>query len=210
MWLSSTFFSHTVAEAAETHEHRTGPDLVRSRMAVLLDLVHGCCPACTAASLQREADSRLFLLCGDSLREDGGFSETLPSPRSSVQVLDSGSTAECLFRFKQILDQLDLSSVRVWTSPRGREELLRYQELLFTAVYHFEYKVEQLTCPSCTGPAHTDSPGLRVQEDVSRFLQQLPALRGPVRVLKSTLVPGGFNDPSGAKSVINPQTHLCR
>lgn len=161
-------------------------------MAVLVDLVHGCCPACTAASLQREADSLVCLLCGDSLREDGGFPEDLPSPSSRFQVLDSGSTAECLFTFKQTLDRLDLSSVRVWTSPRGREELLRYQELLFTAVYSFEYKVEQLTCPSCTSPAHTDSPGLSAQEDVSRFLQQLPALRGPVRVLKSTLVPGGF------------------
>ncbi|XP_013863364.1 laccase domain-containing protein 1 [Austrofundulus limnaeus] len=175
-------------------------------MAVLVDLIHGCCTACTAASLQREADSRVFLLCGDSLREDGGFPEDFLTSRSSVQVLDFGSIAECLFRFKQTLDRLDLSSVRVWTSPRGREELLQYQELLFTAVYTFEYQVEQLTCPSCTSPAHTDSPGLRVQEDVSRFLQQLPALQGPIRVLKSTLVPEifghGFSTRSGGVSSI--------
>lgn len=168
---------------------RTGPDLVRSRMAVLLDMIHGRCPACTAAFVQRRSDSLLFVLCGDSLRGD----EALPSPRGQVQVLDCGSTAQCLYRVKQTLDQLDLSAIRVYTSARGREVLLQYQELLFTAVYSFDYTVEQLTCQRCRGSAHTDSPALHVQEDVSRFLQQLPASMGQISILKSPLIPGRFN-----------------
>ncbi|XP_037542571.1 purine nucleoside phosphorylase LACC1 [Nematolebias whitei] len=171
-------------------------------MAVLVDMIHGRCPTCTAAFLQRKSDSRLFLLCGDSL---GGY-EALLSPRSQVHVLDCSSTAECLYRFKQTLDQLDLSAIRVYTSPRGREVLLQYQELLFTSVYSFDYTEEQLTCQRCRGSAHTDSPALHAQEDVSRFLQQLPASMGQISILKSPLIPEcfghGFSTRSGGVSYI--------
>ncbi|XP_017291650.1 purine nucleoside phosphorylase LACC1 [Kryptolebias marmoratus] len=177
-------------------------------MAVQVDVIHGRCPACTAACLQldSDSDSLVFVLCGDTLRGDGGFSEALLRPRSRAPILDSGSTVECLYRLKQSLDRLNLSDIRVFTTPRGQEELLHYQELLFTSVYSFDYKVEQLICPSCRGSTHTDSPGLRAQEDVSRFLQQLPALKGHVRVLKSTLIPEcfghGFSTRTGGVSYI--------
>lgn len=162
-----------------------------------MDLVHGCCPSCTGASLLEESasDPHVFLLCGRSHRDRSGFSGPDLSSFSSVHVLDSGSTAECLYRFKQTVDRLDLSSVRVLTSPHGRDVLRVYQGQLFTAVYTFDYKVksvDNLTCPSCRGSAHTDSPGEGVVEEVSRFLQQLPALKGEVTVLKSTLIPGRF------------------
>lgn len=179
--------------------------------AVLLDLIHGCCPACTGASLREEtaADPHVFLLCGKRYREENVLSDAFLSSRSSVRVLDSDSTAECLYRFKRTVDELDLSSVRVLTSPRGREVLRVYQERLFTAVYTFEYKVrsaDSLTCPSCGGSAHTDPPGAAVHEDVSAFLQQLPALKGDITVLKSTLIPDcfghGFSTRSGGVSYI--------
>lgn len=169
--------------------------------AVLLDLLHGCCPSCSGPSLLGESasDSHVFVLCGKRYRAEGA---RFLSSCGSVRVLDCDSTAESLYRFKLTVDELDLSSVTVLTTPQGRTQLRRYQERLFTAVYTFDYKVrssDKVACPSCTGSAHTDSPGGGVQEDVSRFVQQLPALNGEVRVLRSTLIPGGFD-----------QTHLCR
>uniref|UniRef100_A0A8C9Y4E8 Laccase (multicopper oxidoreductase) domain containing 1 n=1 Tax=Sander lucioperca TaxID=283035 RepID=A0A8C9Y4E8_SANLU len=145
--------------------------------AVLLDLKHGCSPECRGAAPPEV--SHVFLLRGKPSPEDvSGFSGAFQSAcGGSVHVLDSGSTAESLYRLKQTVDRLQLSSIRVLTT--GRDVLLLYQQLLFTAVYTFDY----VTCPSCTGPAHTDSPGGGgggVQEEVSVFVQQLPALKGEI------------------------------
>ncbi|XP_069576200.1 purine nucleoside phosphorylase LACC1 [Brachyistius frenatus] len=179
--------------------------------AVLVDLTAGCSPACTGASLLEESASlsHVFLLCGKSYRKKNGFPGTFLSSCRSVQVLDSGSTAECLYRFKQTLDQLDLSSVRVVTTAQGREMLALYQKLLFTAVYTFDYKVrptDNFTCPSCRGSTHTESPGGRVHQDVSAVMQELPALKGDITVLSSTLIPDsfghGFSSRAGGVSYI--------
>ncbi|KAM8855092.1 purine nucleoside phosphorylase LACC1 isoform 2-T2 [Spinachia spinachia] len=145
----------------------------------LVDLVHGCSPGCTGAP---PPGDHVFLLCGDRSRDDlrGG----------SVHVLDSGSTADCLFRFKQTLDRMDVSSVRVFTTPLGRDRLALYERRLFTAVYTFDYRVHALTCRSCAGPAHSDPPGdaVSVEEEVTALMQGLPALGG-VRILTSSLIP---------------------
>ncbi|XP_028249965.1 laccase domain-containing protein 1 [Parambassis ranga] len=180
--------------------------------AVLVDLIHGCCPACTGSSPWEECapDSHVFLLCGKRYRDKNGFSDTFLSSCRSTQVLDSASITECLYRFKQTIDQLELSSVRVFTSEQGRDVMAVFQRLLFTDVYTFHYTVgpvDSLTCPSCRGSAHTDTPGAGVhEEEVSAFLQQLSPLRGEVRVLKSTLVPDcfghGFSTRSGGVSYI--------
>ncbi|XP_078118884.1 purine nucleoside phosphorylase LACC1 isoform X2 [Sander vitreus] len=159
--------------------------------AVLLDLKHGCSPECLGAAPPEE--SHVFLLRGKRSPEDvSGFSGAFQSAcGGSVHVLDSGSTAESLYRLKQTVDRLQLSSIRVLTTAQGRDVLLLYQQLLFTAVYTFDY----VSCPSCTGPAHTDSPGGGgggVQEEVSVFVQQLPALKGEITVLKSSLIPDCF------------------
>ncbi|KAK2905577.1 purine nucleoside phosphorylase LACC1 [Channa argus] len=177
--------------------------------AVLLDLIHGFCPTCTGPSLldQSASDPHVFLLCGKRYRGENGFADALRSSCRSVQVLDSDSTAECLYRFKQTVDRLDLSRVTVLTTPQGRDVLVRYQEQLFTAVYTFDYRsLDKSTCPSCTGSAHTDLPGEGVLEEVSRFLQQLPTLKGETRVLKSSLIPDcfghGFSTRTGGVSYI--------
>lgn len=157
--------------------------------ALLVDLIHGCCPTCAAPSEESAAEPHIFLLCGKRPRVDTSFWGR------RVHVLDSGSTTECLYRFKQAVDELDLSSVRVLTTPQGRRALLEYQEQLFTAVYTFDYQVrsvDSLTCPGCGGSALTDSPVEGVREDVSSFLQQLPSLQGDVIVLRSPLFPGRF------------------
>ncbi|KAM9850871.1 purine nucleoside phosphorylase LACC1 isoform 2-T2 [Aulostomus maculatus] len=145
--------------------------------AVLLDRIHGC-RRCTGSL----PHAQVFWLGGEGLRDEPGSAD--PS-----RVLDSGSIAERLYRFKRTLDQLDLSSVRVVTTPRGRDRLAHYQKLLFTAVYTFTYQV----MTGCSSPAHTDSPAEGgPEEDVMAVLRQLPALGGPIRVLTSTLIPDGF------------------
>nr|XP_020491090.1 laccase domain-containing protein 1 [Labrus bergylta] len=188
---------------------------------VLIDLTYGCCPACTGESLREESESgsRVFLLCGERYRNSNNISNlsscssssSSSNGRKSACVLDSASTAESLYRFKETLDQLDQSSVRVITSPRGRQVLQMYQQLLFTAVYTFEYKVVDLTCASCTQSAHKDSPD-DVEEDVTAFVRQLPALRGELRVLRSTLIPEcfghGFSTRGGGVSSIPTMSSL--
>uniref|UniRef100_A0A146ZJ38 Purine nucleoside phosphorylase LACC1 n=1 Tax=Fundulus heteroclitus TaxID=8078 RepID=A0A146ZJ38_FUNHE len=176
-------------------------------MALLVDLTR-CCSS-TAACLQQEADSHVFLLYGRTRRRGNGLPEPFPRAHGSVHVLDSGSTAECLYRLKRTVDDLDLSSIRVLTTARGREVLLRYQEMLFTAVYTFDYQVtpaDRFTCSCCGGPAPADSPEVDVRGDVSAFLQQQPALKGDIKVLRSTLIPDcfghGFSTRSGGISYI--------
>lgn len=157
--------------------------------AMLVDLIHGCCLTCAAPFDESAADPHIFLLCGKRPRDKNSFWGR------RVHVLDSGSTAECLYRFKLAVDELDLSSVRVLTTPQGRRALLEYQEQLFTAVYSFDYQVrsvDSLTCPGCRGSALTASPVEGVREEVSSFLQQLPSLKGHVTVLRSPLIPGRF------------------
>ncbi|XP_042350151.1 purine nucleoside phosphorylase LACC1 [Plectropomus leopardus] len=166
--------------------------------AVLVDLLHACSsPACPGGFLRESpaaAEPHVFLLCGSRYRDtvSDGFARSC----RSVHVLDSGSMAECVFRFKETLDRLGLSSIRVLCSPRGRVLLRVYQQLLFTAVYTFDYREDPHTCSRCAGPAHPLSPGQRGREgeeqEVSRFLQQLPGLRGDIRALRSTLIPDSF------------------
>ncbi|CAK6977018.1 purine nucleoside phosphorylase LACC1 [Scomber scombrus] len=177
--------------------------------AVLLDLIHGFCPTCCASLLEeRAAEPRVFLLCGHDHQNNNSFTDASVLSGSSVQVLDSSSTAECLYRFKQIVDGLNLSLVTVLTSPQGRQVLSLYQDLLFTAVYTFDYEVKSVdsTCPSCRSLAHRDLPGERVHEEVCAFLQQLPALQGDVRTLASSLIPDcfghGFSTRTGGVSYI--------
>ncbi|XP_029935978.1 laccase domain-containing protein 1 isoform X2 [Myripristis murdjan] len=177
---------------------------------LILDLIHGRCPACNGKSLEQLAaeispltagDALVFLLCGRYFQQANGGSscgsapltEPLLSGRRSVHVLDFDTITECLCRLKQTVDELDLSSVAVLTSRQGKEILLLYQKQLFTEVYSFEYYTseDQLTCQRCS-LAHTDSPGDRVNKEVTTFLQQLPALKGDVTTLTSTLIPDCF------------------
>eukprot|EP00066_Takifugu_rubripes_P011060 XP_003979434.1 PREDICTED: laccase domain-containing protein 1 [Takifugu rubripes] len=160
--------------------------------AVLVDLAHACSLTCAGACQLEDlaASARVFFLCGKRSRDSYGFLE------GRAHILDHGSTVECLYRFKQFLDDLDLCSVRVLTTARGKPVLLAYQKQLFTDVYSFEYQVrseEGLSCPSCGGSAHTDSPGDDEQAaEVSAFLQRLPAMKGNIRVLQSTMIPDSF------------------
>ena len=66
-------------------------------------------------------------------------------------------------------------------------DLQLYQEQLFTALYTFEYvAVSDLT------DVPTVTPLSDVKQEVSSFLQQLPAVKGDVTIIRSTLISGGF------------------
>ncbi|XP_054642719.1 purine nucleoside phosphorylase LACC1 isoform X2 [Dunckerocampus dactyliophorus] len=163
---------------------------------VLLDLAHACRCGCTDRLLSEEAaaHAHLFVLLGG-----GDVTETPVVAYGDARLLDSRSTAECVYRLKRAADDLDVHVMRVITSERGRERLLRYQQLLFTALYNFTYRL------GCPRPAHTHSPEDE-EEDVTSFLHTLPALGGPVRLLTSSLIPDcfghGFSTRSGGVSYI--------
>ncbi|XP_075994809.1 purine nucleoside phosphorylase LACC1 [Genypterus blacodes] len=178
--------------------------------ALLVDLIH-LCPSCGSVeeTLRSEELSapHVFLLCGDQHPDRHG--PLTGAGTGTARVLDSSTLAECLYRLKQAVDELDLSLVRVLTSPRGRDALRGYQERLFTAVYSFTYALtshDYLTCPSCASPAPSDPAHEGIQREVSTFLQGLPALRGEIRVLHSTLIPDcfghGFSARTGGVSYI--------
>ncbi|XP_041662488.1 purine nucleoside phosphorylase LACC1 [Cheilinus undulatus] len=178
---------------------------------VLVDLIHSC-PTCTGESPL--PSSRVFLLCGNSYRDSDYLSELIScsdSNSDSACVLDSDTTAECLLRFKQTADQLDVSSVCVVTSPWGKDVLQVFQKQLFTPVYTFEYKLVDLTCPSCRDSAHKPSSS-DIEEEVATLMQQLPALRGEISVLRSTLIPEcfghGFSTRGGGVSSISTMSSL--
>lgn len=159
--------------------------------ATLLDFVHAC-HACVRSALGDElgGNARIFLLCGN--RSPPEWS-SLSGARAHV--LSGGSTAECLYRFKQRLDAIELSSVRVLTTTRGRRTLQQYQELLFTAVYSFRYHLVgdgAVACPDCACLATLDLLVGAVDQDVEALVRQLPSLNGEVLVLQSPLIPGRF------------------
>ncbi|KAE8299062.1 Laccase domain-containing protein 1 [Larimichthys crocea] len=160
--------------------------------AVLLDLIHGCSPACTGASLLDSASARMSSCCaGAAPRDKRSLSCGTLSACKNVRVLDSGSPRSVCNRFKQTVDELDLSSVRVLTTPQGRDVLRVYQEQLFTP------------CTPLTTRVHEEE---EEEEQVWAFLRQLPALKGDVTVLKSTLIPDcfghGFSTRTGGVSYI--------
>lgn len=167
--------------------------------ALLIDFINGACPVCFDESLLQASalNCHVFLLHGPHYRGDNLVSDRFKKKCKRVHVLDHGSITGCLYRFKQTVDELQLSAFKVLTSAKGRELMLLYQEQLFTAVCSFEFEVwerDKRTCPKClSGPAPLDSPGggEGVLEEVAEFFQQLPALKGEITVLKSTLIPGG-------------------
>lgn len=105
----------------------------------------------------------------------------------NTRVLERCCLAASLYGFKQAVDELDQSAVLVLTSSRRIAELKAYQDRLFTALYTFEYAAVFDECPSSSAEAPTSA---HVEEQVAMFLRQLPALKGDISVLRSSLIPG--------------------
>uniref|UniRef100_A0AAV2JZQ7 Laccase domain-containing protein 1 n=1 Tax=Knipowitschia caucasica TaxID=637954 RepID=A0AAV2JZQ7_KNICA len=196
--------------------------------ALLVDCTSGDCSARQRPSLLEPligADSHVFLLHAAKRSDDdvdalwGGF--------KSVHVLDDVSTACNLYRFKQALDARDICAVRVRTSAAGRARLEAYVQLLFTAVYSFDFDLFEEEesgfgggapgARACESRAHhtdtrADARADEVRKDVAQFMQQLPALKGQVSVSRSSLIPDifghGFSSRGGGISYISTLSSL--
>lgn len=110
-----------------------------------------------------------------------------------VRVLQGSSVAALFYTIKRELDSSDLENIFVITSNRRKAVLQKYQELLFTALYHFEY-VTPFEDPSIPGRSVNVTCNVNVTiadvtEEVSTFLRQLPPV-GEITVLASSMVPG--------------------
>uniref|UniRef100_A0A8C2IER4 Purine nucleoside phosphorylase LACC1 n=1 Tax=Cyprinus carpio TaxID=7962 RepID=A0A8C2IER4_CYPCA len=192
----------------------------------LVDLTHACSSQHDICVKKRI--SKFRALAGNGSQEPVFFIADPESsvgtdrfPRSSLQemfiglsdspkVLCKSSLSAALYSFKQAIDEEDISNVKIVTSSRGRGLFQVYQQLLFTSAYNFEYSVmfDSLSrdcCPSgqCTADA---------ERELSTFLQHLPALKGDITILRSSLVSDcfshGFSTRTGGISYISTLSSL--
>uniref|UniRef100_A0A8C6V6E1 Laccase (multicopper oxidoreductase) domain containing 1 n=1 Tax=Neogobius melanostomus TaxID=47308 RepID=A0A8C6V6E1_9GOBI len=180
--------------------------------ALLIDFANGGCHSCFGASAldSLSLNCHVFLLYGTHNQGNNHALEKFRDASEKVQVLDAVTLASGLYRFKQILDELDLSVIKVLTSAKGKELMLLYREQLFTAVYRFEFDVSAVEkCTCLEGPGHApswDSPGEKVRGEVAEFLRHLPGLKGEISVNRSTLIPDcfghGFSSRTGGVSYL--------
>ncbi|XP_062389723.1 purine nucleoside phosphorylase LACC1 [Sardina pilchardus] len=143
--------------------------------------------------------------------------ETFVSLRKQIRVLRDSAVSAALYTIKRELDSLDFTNILVITSPSRMIILQKYQELLFTPVYLFEY-ITVLEDPSTFDSARRSRPTnlnsrdiTDVTEEVSTFLRQLPGI-GEITVLDSSLVPDcfshGFSTRMGGISYISTLSSL--
>lgn len=108
-----------------------------------------------------------------------------------VRVLTDSSSVAALYAFKRAADELAVTHVHVLTCGARRAELQECEKQLFTELYTFTYStvLDSSSCPL----AQLNSTCLQLtqlQEEIRAFLQRLPALRGEITLLKSSLISG--------------------
>ncbi|KAL0963647.1 hypothetical protein UPYG_G00309030 [Umbra pygmaea] len=199
---------------------------------VIIDLVHCRCPqhsACVekhvkSVSCRSDLGFQIYLLfgpCNQRCNPTGivhkvPWIERLFSEKNqNVHILDHKTITESIYRFKLAVDQLNLSTVRVFTSANRIHLLEAYQRQLFTEAYLFDHIITSNYCP-CPGHVACDSfhaadsevkqdVSSEVKQDVSSFLQHLPA-KGDITILRSTLFTDcfshGFSTRTGGISSI--------
>uniref|UniRef100_A0A4W5L1Q8 Laccase (multicopper oxidoreductase) domain containing 1 n=1 Tax=Hucho hucho TaxID=62062 RepID=A0A4W5L1Q8_9TELE len=172
----------------------------------IIDLIHCRCPQ-HSSCVERQVKSvtcrsdvgfQIYLLfgphsqrCNANCENKVSLLETFFSQQTNVHVLDYTTVTESWYRFKLAVDQLDLRTVRFFTSKNRRPMFKAYIEQLFTEVYTFEYITSNdLSCPGHVQcDSHLAPPVSEVREEVISFLQQLPA-KGDVTILRSTFISG--------------------
>lgn len=118
---------------------------------------------------------------------------------NSPQVLCKSSLSASLYSFKQAIDNDDISNVKIVTSSQGRGVFQVYQGLLFTSAYNFEYSIlfDNLSCDSCPlGDCRTTDISTRAADakhELGTFLQHLPAVKGDITLLRSSLISGWWS-----------------
>lgn len=176
---------------------------------ILADLVHADCPRYTRCLQERVTNLLNSLGNGTSepvyviLRQHAGCSEQITETCLSenraglnrrVRVLTDSSPVGALYAFKRAVDELNVRHVHVMTCSTRRAELQECEKQLFTELYTFTYSTV-LDCTSCPlAQLKPTCPRLtQIKEQISGFLQHLPALRGEIAVLKSSLISGAFH-----------------
>ncbi|XP_051998094.1 purine nucleoside phosphorylase LACC1 [Xyrauchen texanus] len=128
----------------------------------------------------------------------------------SPEVLCKSSLSASLFSFKQAIDKEDISDVKIITSSHGRDLFRVYEGLLFTSAFSFEYIImfEGLSCP--LGDLTVICAD--VQHEVTTFLQHLPAVKGDITILRSSIISDcfahGFTTRTGGISYISTLSSL--
>ncbi|XP_030643443.1 laccase domain-containing protein 1 [Chanos chanos] len=193
--------------------------------AILVDLFHLSCPtygACVvehtkrvSALIDNDANGPVYLiLCQPrEVTSDTRNLEQHFSRKKQTQVLKHECIAASLYTFKQAVDESGITEVEVITSAQRRTIIQMYLDLLFTAIYKFEFKVvlDHLDC-SFDSPTMTRVQFTDVKDEVSNFLQHLPAVRGEITILGSSLISDcfshGFTTRSGGISYISTLSSL--
>ncbi|XP_072541239.1 purine nucleoside phosphorylase LACC1 [Salminus brasiliensis] len=151
--------------------------------------------------------------------EAGGLSEValldrLAGLNRRVHVLMNQNAASALHSFKQAADTLDVTDVEVLTCSRRQAVLQVYEELLFTPVYSFHYRTsvfDGLYCP-LDDLAFTCTQITAVKNEITTFLQHLPAVKGEITILKSSMISDcfshGFTKRTGGISYISTLSSL--
>ncbi|XP_036421336.1 purine nucleoside phosphorylase LACC1 [Colossoma macropomum] len=198
---------------------------------VLVDLLHPHCPQYSRCVERRV--SRLKEVIGNSAEEPvyvllhqhtprGGETDSLSEAalldgfvrlNRRVHVVTNRSAAASLYSFKLAADALDATDVQVLTCSRRQAVLQVYEELLFTPVYSFHYCTvfNDLRCP-LDDLALTCSQRADVKDEISTFLQRLPAVKGEITILKSSMISDcfyhGFTTRTGGISYISTLSSL--
>lgn len=139
--------------------------------------------------------------------------ETCAGLHNSPQVLCKSSLCASLYSFKQGIDKEEIADVNIITSTHGREMFQVYQELLFTSAYTFEYIImfDNLSC-QLGDPTFTCTQIADVKREVNMFLQHLPAVKGDITIIRSTLISDcfahGFTTRTGGISYISTLSSL--
>ncbi|XP_036396971.1 purine nucleoside phosphorylase LACC1 [Megalops cyprinoides] len=196
---------------------------------VIVDLFHSHCPqyndclwksikkATTVIGNSRYSHVYLMLHKHDQTSAEHNGNRVLQldeffSQNENTRVLEYDSQAASLYRFKQDVDELDLSAILVLTSTRRLAELQAFQDQLFTAVYNFEYTAVFDECPVYGATTFTNSMQSEVRDQVATFMRQLPALKGEISILKSSLISDcfshGFTTRTGGISCIRTLSSL--
>ncbi|XP_062861964.1 purine nucleoside phosphorylase LACC1 [Trichomycterus rosablanca] len=113
--------------------------------------------------------------------------------KTRLKFFSNNSLVAVLYSFKQAADELGVSSIHVMTCKSRLAELQMCQKQLFTQTYSFTYSTV-LDCTACptTQLTSTYTTLEYLKEQISSFLQHLPALRGDITILKSPFISDFF------------------
>lgn len=194
---------------------------------ILADLVHPYCPRYRQCLEERVNKVLSFLGNRTSepvyfiLQQHAGCAEDASGTlllekcvgqNGQVHVLTDSRSVAVLYAFKQAVDELNVRYVHVITCSARRAELQECEKQLFTELYSFTYS-SLLDCSRCpfTQFNTTCLQLTHLKKQICDFLQHLPAVKGEITVLKSSLIAGEFLLKVHCKAKrVQPYKNLCK